>query len=102
MADLAERSIAPVVAEATGRRGTVHRREGKWRDSRSICCLADAERHLGHIVRAGSCWLAFDATHGNESGTWFRFLGVCVDIRTAKRAVELGLSMKRKYAPTLQ
>jgi hypothetical protein len=87
MADLAERSIAPVVAEATGRRGTVHRREGKWRDSRSICCLADAERHLGHIVRAGSCWLAFDATHGNES---------------AKRAVELGLSMKRKYAPTLQ
>ena len=102
MADLAEHSIAPVVREPTGGRGTINRREGTWRDSRSFCCLADAERHLGHIVRAGSYWLAFDATRSNESGTWFRFLGVCEGISAAKRVVELGRPMGREYASTLQ
>jgi len=101
MADLAERSI-PVHTEPAGGRRSVHRLEGTWIDSRSICCLADAERHLGHIVRAGSYWLAFDATHANESGTWFRFLGVCADISAAKRVVELGRPSGRTYRPTLQ
>ncbi len=103
MADLAEHSIAPVVIEIRGGgRGTEHRREGTWRDSGSLCCLADDERHLGHIVKAGSYWLAFDATRSNESGTWFRFLGVCEGISAAKRVVELGRPMGREYASTLQ
>jgi hypothetical protein len=103
MADLAEHSIiAKVVTELRGEQGTVHRREGTWLDSGSICCLADAERHLGHIVKAGSYWLAFDATRSNESGTWFRFLGVCVGISAAKRVVELGHPMGRECSSTLQ
>jgi hypothetical protein len=59
-----------------------------WRDSGSICSLADAERHLGHIIRAGDYWLAFDATHINETGTGFRLLGCCANVAAAKQAVE--------------
>jgi hypothetical protein len=43
---------------------------------------------LGHIVRVGNYWLAFDATHFNEAGTAFRFLGSCVNISSAKYVVE--------------
>jgi hypothetical protein len=59
-----------------------------WRGSGSVWSLADDERHLGHIVRAGDSWLAFDATHVNESGTGFRLLGCCRDIAQARSAVE--------------
>jgi hypothetical protein len=59
-----------------------------WRDSHSVCALADDRRHVGHIVRAGNCWLAFDATHANETGTGFRLVGCWQDVAAAKRAVE--------------
>jgi hypothetical protein len=63
-----------------------------WRDSPSVCALADDQRHLGHIVRAGDCWLAFDATRFNKTGTGFWLLGSCVNIATAKCAVELAVA----------
>jgi len=60
----------------------------QWRDSSSICSLADADRHLGHIVKAGNHWLAFDAVHPNVDGTGFRVLGCWDSIQDAKDAVE--------------
>ncbi len=73
-----------------------------WRDSSSVCSLADSERHLGHLVRAGSHWLAFDATHVNDNGTGFRVLGGYTSITAAKRAVEQVLETNCKLIPTLQ
>jgi hypothetical protein len=63
-----------------------------WRDSPSVCALADDERHLGHIVRADNCWLAFDATRLNQTGSGFLLLGSCVNIAVAKSAVELAVA----------
>lgn len=59
-----------------------------WTDSETVCCLASGERHLGHIVKAGDCWLAFDATHLSERRAGFRLLGCCTTITLAKFAVE--------------
>ena len=59
-----------------------------WTDSDTVCCLANGERHLGHIVNAGDSWLAFDATHLSEHGAGFRLLGCCTTITLAKYAVE--------------
>lgn len=65
---------------------TVHWAE--WIDSDTICCFANGERHLGHVVKADDSWLAFDATHLGESGMSFRLLGCCTTITLAKYAVE--------------
>jgi hypothetical protein len=59
-----------------------------WTDSETVCCFANGERHLGHIVKADDSWLAFDATHLSERGTGFRLLGCCTTITLAKYAVE--------------
>lgn len=75
---------------------------GTWRDSSSVCSLADGERHLGHAVKAGNHWLAFDATHCNESGTGFRFLGCYASITAAKRTVEQVFREHCGLAATLQ
>jgi hypothetical protein len=60
-----------------------------WRNSQQICALADGERHLGHILRIGGRWYAFDATHPNETGDGFRGLGSFASIASAREAVEL-------------
>jgi hypothetical protein len=59
-----------------------------WRNSPEICALADGERHLGHILRIGERWYAFDATHFNEESNGFRTLGAFASISSAKTAVE--------------
>lgn len=59
-----------------------------WMDSETVCCLASGERHLGHIVKAGDNWLAYDGTHLSERGAGFRLLGCCTSIALAKYAVE--------------
>jgi hypothetical protein len=69
-----------------------------WRNSPEICALADGERHLGHIVRIGGRWYAFDATHFNESSDGFRGLGSFACISSAKEAVELCRSRIPEYA----
>jgi hypothetical protein len=81
---------ASLVPEPIGRSGILPP-PTRWHDSRSICCLVDAERHLGHVVRAGKYWLSFDATHLNESGTGFCLLGSSTNITAAKCAVELAI-----------
>jgi len=59
-----------------------------WRDSIAICALADGERHLGHILKIGERWYAFDATHFNEESNGFRSLGSFASVASAKEAVE--------------
>src|ERR1700723_1786491 len=39
-----------------------------WRHSNHICALSDGERHVGHIVKIGGRWHAFDAMHSNDNG----------------------------------
>src|SRR5271165_3404748 len=58
-----------------------------WRSSEDVCGLADDERHLGHVVRAGE-WHAYDATKPDETQNGFRHLGSFASIAEAKRTVE--------------
>src|SRR3954454_11821316 len=60
----------------------------EWSYSGSVCALADDERHLGHIVKVGANWHAFDATHFNEQRNGFRSLGTFASLSAAKAAVE--------------
>jgi len=62
--------------------------EAEWIDSDSVCALADGERHLGHVVRVGMQWHAFDGTHSNEEGNGFRSLGSFINLKAAKAAIE--------------
>ncbi len=87
MAELTKRGASSAVARINGLEA-VNPQLAKWSDSSAVCGFADAERHLGHIVKAGSYWLAYDATHLNETGTGFQLLGTSTDIDAAKRAVE--------------
>jgi len=64
-----------------------------WRDSDHICALSDGERHIGHVVKIGGRWHAFDATHSNEAGDGFRPLGTFTALNAAKQAVEQGYSL---------
>lgn len=59
----------------------------EWRESTSVCALADGERHLGHVLKIGGRWHAFDATHFNEESNGFRFLGSFASLNAAKDAV---------------
>lgn len=59
-----------------------------WSDSDAVCCFVNGERYLGHIVRAADNWLAFDATHLDESGSGFCLLGCCATMAFAKYLVE--------------
>jgi hypothetical protein len=60
----------------------------EWRDSASICALADGERHYGHIVKIDGRWHAFDGTHSDPDGTGFLRLGSFSSMGSAKQAVE--------------
>jgi len=59
-----------------------------WRNSAHICALSDGERHVGHIVKIGGRWHAFDAMHSNEKGDGFRSLGTFSSAGPAREAVE--------------
>ena len=59
-----------------------------WYEDIGVCALADSERHLGHAVREGRCWLAWDAVHPNASNTGFKRLGRFKNVSEAKRAIE--------------
>jgi hypothetical protein len=63
-------------------------RAAGWRDSENVCALSDGDRHLGHILRSGGQWKAFDATHLNRRRTGFLALGIFTDRQLAKAAVE--------------
>jgi len=59
-----------------------------WRNSNEICALADGERHLGHILKIGERWYAFDGTRLDEESGGFRRLGSFPTVESAKGAVE--------------
>jgi hypothetical protein len=67
-----------------------------WRISAHICALSDGERHLGHVVKEGLRWHAWDATHSNETGDGFLNLGNFVSLESAKNAVEQSCGESRR------
>ena len=89
-------------AKQTDRRASASLYLAVWTDSDSVCCLDNDERHLGHIVKAGDNWLAYDATHLNDRGTSFRCLGCCTTITLAKFAVERVFRQNLSMTATLQ
>ena len=60
----------------------------QWFISGEACALCDEERHLAHIVRAGTRWFVFDATHPNGEGWGCLFLGSFIRRSTAMAAAE--------------
>lgn len=72
-----------------------------WRDSFHICSLSEEDRHLGHIVRKGRCWNAFDCTHLNDARDGFRHLGTFLSVLGAKHAVELAAGFQPAPAKAL-
>jgi hypothetical protein len=69
-----------------------------WRTSAHICALSDGERHLGHIVKVGARWHAYDATRSSETGDGFLCLGNFVSTESAKNAVEQSCGRSRRDA----
>jgi hypothetical protein len=61
--------------------------ERSWRNAEFVCALADADRHLGHLIKTEE-WHAYDATHSNEASKGFEYLGAFADVAAAKQAVE--------------
>jgi hypothetical protein len=59
-----------------------------WSESPDVCALSDSERHLGHAIRAGRYWIAYDAIHVNSSNEGFRVIGTFETIAAAKDAIE--------------
>ena len=82
--------------------GTTQFHAATWRDSPSVCALADNHRHLGHIVKAGDYWLAFDATHSGGTNCGFCLLGSWTNIALAKCAVELAIADEGDRVSRLQ
>jgi hypothetical protein len=61
---------------------------GRWQIGEDVCAFADSERHLGHILKVESVWIAFDGTRPGENGSSFRVIGTFSDVESAKIAVE--------------
>jgi hypothetical protein len=91
-----------MAVKGTGGTGTPQFQTATWRDSPSVCALADDHRHLGHIVKAGDCWLAFDATHSGGTNSGFCLLGSWTNIALAKCAVELAIADEGDRVSRLQ
>lgn len=66
-----------------------------WYETESVCALASAERHLGHIVMTAHGWMAYDGTHTNLDGDGFDQLGIFEDVVDAQAAVEKALGFRR-------
>jgi hypothetical protein len=67
-----------------------------WYETESVCALADAERHLGHVVVTAEGYVAYDGTRTNPAGDGFNELGCFGDVIEAKTAVEEALGFRRR------
>ena len=67
-----------------------------WYETASVCALASAERHLGHVVVTVQGCIAYDGTHSNPAGDGFNELGCFGDVFEAKAAVEDALGFRRQ------
>ena len=65
-----------------------------WFDSARVCALADAERHLGHAVRAHNEWIAYDAIHPNDRHDGFLLVGVFESLTMAKFTIEASVRIR--------
>ena len=59
-----------------------------WQESGTVCALTDGERHIGHALRVGGRWHAFDATRSNHDNNGFLSLGTFASIGAAQDAIE--------------
>jgi hypothetical protein len=62
-----------------------------WYVGDGVCALADSERHLGHAVKEGDFWIAYDAVHPNLMHKGFLVLGRFKSILGAIQAIESSL-----------
>jgi hypothetical protein len=67
-----------------------------WYETESVCALASAERHLGHVEVTERGCVAYDGTHTNTAGDGFDELGSFGDVNEAKAAVEEALGFRRR------
>jgi hypothetical protein len=67
-----------------------------WYETASVCALANAERHLGHVVVTEQGYFAYDGTHTNPAGDGFNELGCFGDVMEAKAAVEEAVGFGRR------
>ena len=67
-----------------------------WYATANVCALANAERHLGHVVVTAEGCIAYDGTHANAAGDGFNELGCFGDVIEAKAAVEEALGFRRR------
>ncbi|MDP9053774.1 MAG: hypothetical protein M3N93_05655 [Acidobacteriota bacterium] len=65
----------------------------EWHDSDTLCALTDSERHLGHAVRVGEYWVAYDATHFNPTSDGFRIIGTFPTLEEAKEGIVNSVSL---------
>jgi hypothetical protein len=59
-----------------------------WYVGDGFCALADSERHLGHAIKEGDFWTAYDAVHPDPSYNGFLALGHFKSILGAIQAIE--------------
>ncbi len=71
-----------------------------WRIGEDVCALADSERHLGHILKVESQWIAFDGTRLSDCGVGFQVIGTFPDMKSAKIAVEFATICNREAKGT--
>jgi hypothetical protein len=63
-----------------------------WQDAENMAALTNSERHLGHAIREGGGWAAYDATHAAEAGNGCRYLGLYGSLEEARFAIESSVS----------
>ena len=68
-----------------------------WETSSDVCALRDQERHLGHVVKTGNRWAAYDTTKLNLSCTGFLCLGTFASQAAAKNAVQRSADALGQY-----
>jgi hypothetical protein len=70
-----------------------------WFKVVGVCALADSERHLGHAVRKGGNWLAYDAVHPNAPHDGFLYVGHFKTVIDAQRAIENSVGVRTGLKP---
>lgn len=59
-----------------------------WYLGSDVCALSDSERHLGHAVKEGDFWTAYDAIHPDPLRNGFLTLGRFRNIVGAIEAIQ--------------
>jgi hypothetical protein len=63
----------------------------RWLIFPHVSAFCTSVRHLGHIVRHGRQWHAFDTTRPHNDGTFPKIVGTFYNARKARAAVEMSV-----------